>query len=207
MTELVLSKLDFDFHDTIIELSGTKAMLQTVLELGMPYTLEQDDVLRGFLYGSEPLVELGSARAFLEEQAARLGARPDARAQSLVSVAVQRYLRFSERLDQRLNDLAATGQPELPRLVSHTLRLLNLLRDAWTQPTNSPPPALEIGRENNGLRLGLYGEPYAHYMLQYRDSLSVPGWSSSITNLHSEQFIAPSVAGPSRFYRAVLPVP
>jgi len=131
----------------------------------LPRRLERDDILRGFLYGSESLVDLGAANTFLQNQNTILQTTPNALAPALAEVAELRYQRFAERLTARLNDLQATGQPELPRLVGHTLRLLNLLRDAWTQPANSPPPALEIGRATNGLGVVLHGEPYAHYNL------------------------------------------
>ena len=90
--------------------------------------------------------------------------------------------------------------------MGHTLRLLNLLRDAYSPV---PPPALEIGRQTNALQLVLYGEPYAHYTLQYRDSLNLPGWTTTtVTNLHNEQIVTPPVSGGSqRFYRGLLPVP
>jgi hypothetical protein len=93
--------------------------------------------------------------------------------------------------------------------VGHTLRLLNLLCDAWTQPTNSPRPALEIWSEGSSPRLLLYGEPYMRYTLQYRDTLSVPGWTTTtMTNLQDEQTISPPVSGtPQRFYRTLLPTP
>jgi hypothetical protein len=203
----VLTNLDLDLHASAADLSGAKALLTAVLELGMPYTLERDEVLHGFLYGSESLVDLDASRTFLQAENAKLLANPDAKPQALTEVAVLRYQRFAERLTARLNDLQATGQPEIPRLVGHTLRLLNLLRDSWS---TVPPPALEIGREtNNTLGLVLYGEPYAHYTLQYRDNLNVPGWTAAtVTNLHSEQLVTSnSVSGPSRFYRAILPVP
>ena len=62
--------------------------------------------------------------------------------QALTEVAVLRYLRFADRLNLCLTNLAAHGQPEIPRLVGHTLRLLNLLRDAWaTVPPPAPTPA------------------------------------------------------------------
>ncbi len=206
VNEFVLTDLDLDLHRPAIELSGAKAVLQAVLELGMPYTLERDDVLHGFLYGSESLVDMKASRAFLAAENSRLAAWTDAKPQVLSDVAALLYLRFAERLEARLNDLAATGEPELPRLVEHTLRLLNLLRDAWA---SVPPPALEIGREANALGMVLYGEPYARYTLQHRDSLSVPGWTSTtITNLHSEQSIRPPISSnPQGFYRTVLPSP
>jgi hypothetical protein len=58
----------------------------------------------------------------------------------------------------------------------------------------------------NALGLILYGEPYARYTLQSRDSLSVPGWNTTgITNLHNEQITTLPASGPQGFYRAMLP--
>ena len=89
--------------------------------------------------------------------------------------------------------------------MGHTLRLLNLLRDAWG---SVPPSTLEMWSETGTPCVLLYGEPYAHYSLQYRDSLSVPGWyATGITNLHNEQIVLTPVSAPSCFFRALLPVP
>ena len=116
---------------------------------------------------------------------------------------------FQNRLNLCLTNLQATGQPEIPRLVGQTVRLLNLLNDAWMSPTNSPPPALEISSQNNAPSLLLYGEPFMNYTLQYRDNLSSPGWTTTtLTNLQDEQTIAPPFIGsPQRFYRLMLPTP
>jgi alpha-tubulin suppressor-like RCC1 family protein len=190
-------------------LSGAKALLADVLELGMPYTLANDEVLHGFLYGSESLTDTGIATNFLQTQNAQLQASPNAPAPALVQWDWLSYLRFQDRLNQCLTNLQATGQPEIPRLVGHTLRLLNLLCDAWTPPTNSPPPALEMWTTNDSPSLLLYGEPYMQYTLQYRDGLNVPGWTTTTTtNWQDEQVIAPPVSsGTQRFYRAMLPMP
>jgi hypothetical protein len=203
---LVLTNLDFNLHDAAIELSGSKALIQAVLELGMPYTLERDDVLHGFLYGSESLVDLEASRTFMNAEIAKLDARFDAPPQALTEVAVLRYLRFTERLAARLDDLGSTGEPEFPRLVGHTLGLLNLLRDAWA---TVPPPALEICVENNALNLILYGEPYSRYALQYSDDLTAPGWTGTTnTNLRNEESTSLPLSGSAqRFYQAVLPQP
>jgi alpha-tubulin suppressor-like RCC1 family protein len=201
---VVLTNLNLGLHSAGIELSGSKGLLQAVLELAMPYTLERDDVLHGFLYGSESLVDLDASRSFLEAENAKLNARPDSRPQTLGEIAALRFQRFNERLNARLNDLAAAGEPELPRMVGQTLRQLHLLRDAWA---SVPPPTLELDRATNNVQLLLYGEPYAHYTLQYRSSLSVPNWTTTVTNLHDEQFITLPPSEPQRFYRAMLPLP
>jgi hypothetical protein len=131
--------------------------------------------------------------------------------QSLGQVAVLRNQRFVERLNQRLVDLQATGQPEIPRLVGHTLRLLNLLRDSWSA---TPPSALEIGSKPNGVGLMLCGEPYARYTLLQSSNLTT-SWTTTITNLRSADSplggnvttILPITGGPARYYRAAQPVP
>ncbi|MGO9479442.1 MAG: RCC1 domain-containing protein [Limisphaerales bacterium] len=205
ITELGLGGSDLD--NAAESLSGTEALLADVLELGMPYTMERDGILHGFLYGSESLLDIGTATSFLNTQNAQLQA--NAPPQSLGYVALLRYEGFTNQLTADLNALQATGQPEIPRLVGHTMRLLNVLADAWTWPTNAPPPALELSRATNSLSLILYGMPYAQYTLQYCDSLSAPGWTTtSLTNLESDQTNTPPVSGsPQRFYRTLLPMP
>lgn len=194
-------------------LSGPKALLTAVLELGLPYTLERDDVLHGFLYGNESLVDLTTAQTFLQDENEKLQASPETMPQTLGQVAVLRNQRFVERLNQRLLDLQATGQPEIPRLVGHTLRLLNLLRDSWNA---TPPSSLEIGSKTNGVGLVLYGEPYARYSVQQSSNLANPtSWTNtSITDLRSADSplgtvttILPITGEPACYYRAAQPVP
>ncbi len=141
LDKLALTGSDLD--NAAGELSGAKLLLTDVLELGMPYTLAHDGVLHGFLYGSESLVDTGAATAFLQTQNAQLQALPNAAPPALTVEGALRYVDFQDRLNQDLTNLQATSQPEIPRLVGQTLRLLNLLSDSWTAPTNSPPPALE----------------------------------------------------------------
>jgi len=187
-----------------------------VLELGMSYTLERDDVLRASFYGSEGLVDLNVASGLFSAETNRLFQTPTARPMVLEEEVRPRFTSFTNRLNQRLLELQQAGQPEIPRLVGHTLRLLDLLQIAHRgQPTNSPPPALEMWREGQTNRLVLYGEPYAHYNLQYSDNLTAPAWSPVImpglqfqTNVHSEQVIVPPASGSAqRFYRGMLPPP
>ena len=185
-------------------LTGAKMLLAGVLELGMPYTLERDDVMHGFLYGSESLTDTTIATNFLQTQNAQLQNFHNVPAPGLVEWDWQSFLRFKDRLDLRLTNLQATGQPEIPRLVGHTLRLLNLLKDAYSAV---PSPALEVGWQTNKLNLVLYGEPYARYALQSCENVSTPVWSATtITNLQNEKPIAlPISSSVNRFYRSVLP--
>ncbi|HRZ56278.1 MAG TPA: hypothetical protein P5525_12570 [Candidatus Paceibacterota bacterium] len=203
LAELAMSG---DLNAKAVELSGSKALIQAVLELGMPYTLERDDVLHGFLYGAEALPDLEIARGLFSSETNRLSTLPDARPLMLEEVVWPRLSCFATRLDECLRDIQATGQPEIPRLVSHTSRLLNLLRDAWT---TTPPPSLELWTETNSLWLVLFGEPYTPHTLQYSDRLNGPGWTATaITNLRNDEPWTPPVSGGSqRFYRTLLPLP
>jgi hypothetical protein len=161
-------------------------------------------VLHGFFYGTEALTDREVASELFSAEASKLFTRPDTRAMLLEADVSPRFNRFATRLNQALTNLAATGQPEIPRIVGHTLRLLNLLRDAWA---SVPPSALEIGQETNTLHLVLYGEPCAHHALQCSDNLIPPAWfTMTATNLHSEECITVPIPGnPQRYYRAVLP--
>ncbi|HHY84260.1 MAG TPA: hypothetical protein GYA07_01805 [Verrucomicrobia bacterium] len=203
VNDVLLTELDLDLHSAAVELSGAKALFQAVLELGMPYTLERDDVLRGFLYGSEPLADLESARAFFQSECRKLQARPIAAPLALAEVADGRFQRFSERLDARLADIANSGQPEIPRMVGHTLRLLTLLRDAWAE---TPRPAIEILRSTNSVGITLYGEPYSHHALEHSPSLGTPQWLTvTQTNLHSEELVILPISAGTHWFRVVLP--
>ncbi len=190
-------------------LSGAKALLAAVLELGMPYTLERDGILHGLLYGNQSLMDNSAAASFLQTQNTQLQVTPTAPPQALTDAGALCYQCFLIRLNQCLTNLQATGKPEIPRLVGHTLRLLNLLSDAYAAPAHSPPPALEVSSASNSPCLLLYGEPYMNYTLQYCDTLGAPGWiTTTITNLQDEQTITPPFSGsPRRFYRSVLPMP
>lgn len=205
--ELALSGSDLD--NAAGELSGARALLAAVMELGIPYTLQRDAVLHGFLYGSEPLTDTCAATNFLNAQNAPLRATPNAPPRALADEAALRFQCFTNRLSQCLTNLQATGQPEIPRLVGHTLRLLNLLSDACTQPTNSPPPTLEMRRENNSPCLLLYGEPYVNYTLQSCGSLSSSNWTNTaITACQDGQTNSlPSSGNSQSFYRAVTDLP
>jgi len=205
--DYVVGELGRDpLHAACTDLSGAKELIKAVLQLGMPYTLERDNVLRGFLYGKESLVDLDVSGFWLTNENARLQATPTAAPQSLFEVARRRYECFTSQINQSLAGLQTSHQPEILRLVGHTLRLLNLLRDAYE---GVPPSALEISSGTGSPQLILYGEPYAHYTLQYRDDLAGPSWTSTtITNLHSEWALTPPVSsGTRRFYRAFVPYP
>jgi alpha-tubulin suppressor-like RCC1 family protein len=196
-----------DLHTNAVTFSGAKALLGAVLELGMSYTMKQDDVLRGFFYGSEPLLDLDAASSLLSDDAERLVNSPNVRPILLGEVAASRSTNFAARLNAQFQNLQTNGQPEIPRIAGHTLRLLNLLRDAWAQvvvdgvfhPEGIPPAALELGRATNGLSLFFYGEPYLRYSL--KESVDLRHWSDTpFTTLRSERMLTLTNTGPWRFF-------
>ena len=210
----LIEEMSGDLSGKADELSGAKALIQAVLELGMHYTLERDDVLHGFFYGTEGLPDSDVVTGLFQAETNRLFQTPTARPLMLEELGWARYQAFASRLNDRLLEIQDSGHPEIPRLIGHTLRLLNLLEDAHgSGVASTPAPALEIWREANEPRLILYGEPYAHYSLQYSDDLNAATWSTLTlpslqfqTNVHSGEVVpAPDSSEPRRFYRAVLP--
>jgi hypothetical protein len=198
-------------HDAATELSGSKAMLRAVLDLGLSQTMEQDDVLHGFLYGDESIGDLNGVRGLFQTEQANLQAEPNRKLMILEEILWPRFQRFAERLQQRLIDLEQTGQPEIPRQVQLTLWMLERLRDSKMAAVQ--PPTLEIARQGQGLEIMLFGDPYGFYTLQ--ESFNLTSWSdTSVTNLRSVdtpvgvlRVVNPDPAEPSQFYQAIHPQP
>jgi hypothetical protein len=126
----VVSEFDFDFNDSLNQLTGAKVLLESVLALGLPDSLDQDDVLRGFLFGSESLIDREGERALFEAEQARLDTAWRLRASTLEETPWVRLECFRRRLYERLDALEQSGTPEIARMVGHTLLLLRLLRAA-----------------------------------------------------------------------------
>ncbi len=205
LREHVLTNLNTSgsLHAAATELSGARSLLESILALALPYTLERDDVLHGFVYGSESLIERDLAIELYLQDIQRLLANPQAPPLKPGLVAAPRLQRFRERLQIRLNEVAANGQPEIARLVGHTLCMLRLLRDAW--PT-TPRPSVEITSQANGVECLLYGEPYAHHTLMESTDLSNWSMDTAATNWHDhETILRPLQNGSRRFHRAYLP--
>jgi hypothetical protein len=127
----VQNEFDRDLNDSLNELTGAKALLESVLALGLPDSLDQDDVLRGFLFGSESLIDREGARALYEAERVRLDKGWRLRASTLEETPKTRLESFRRRLYERLDALEQSGTPEIPRMVGHTLLQLRLLRAAY----------------------------------------------------------------------------
>lgn len=128
----VLSQFNLDLNDSLNELVGAKVLLESVLALGLSDSLDQDDVLRGFLFGSESLIDREGARALYEAERVRLNTDEwRRRASTLEETPRERLELFREHLKERLDALEQSGTPEIPRMVAHTLVQLRLLRAAY----------------------------------------------------------------------------
>jgi alpha-tubulin suppressor-like RCC1 family protein len=147
-----------DLNDNLDQLTGAKVLLESVIALGLPDSLDQDDVLRGLLFGSESLIDRDGARALYEAEKDRLNTdewlcrapigRDGVRALYVAEVARlrtdewrqraptfketprERLRLFREHLKERLTALEKSGTSEIPRMVAHTLLQLRLLRAA-----------------------------------------------------------------------------
>ncbi len=157
----------------------------------------------GFSMARKRLMDIDCARALFWAETNRLCTTPSARPLVIEEAVWPRVSCLATRLNERLLDLQATGQAEIPRMIGQTLRLLNLpTSDAGDMERNQLPVASPLR------------EPYAHHNLQYRDSLCVAGWTTATiprlqggTNLYNQELITSLVAGRGRFYRAVLARP
>jgi len=127
----LLSEFDLDLNDSLNQLEGAKVLLESVVALGLPDSLDQDDVLRGFLFGSESLIDRDGARELYEAEKYRLDKEWKLRTSTLEEIPKARLESFRRRLDERLDDLEQSGTPEIPRMVAHTLLQLRLLRAAY----------------------------------------------------------------------------
>ena len=92
----------------------------------MPYTLERDVLLPGFLYGAEALVELDVAQRLLTQEMETIHAPPFVPTRSLNQTAAARFACFKSRLLERLGEIAKSRQPGRFGLVQH-----NLHQSAW----------------------------------------------------------------------------
>ena len=203
----VIQEFDYDLHDPALQMTAARALIESVIALGLPTSLEQDDALRGFLFGVEPMADKEIARALYQSEWASLGSSPSARPRDLEAILRRRFDIFTDRLGQRLDEIAAKAKPEAPRMITHTLRLLRLLRSAHGLGV-SPAPVLELIHAHvpaNSIAFSLHGEPFIHYQLDR--SVDLSNWSATgIDLLDGESWTATiPQGGQSLFYRAVLP--
>jgi hypothetical protein len=151
--------------------------------------------LHGYFYGTEPLADLAEAKSLFTAETNRLFTTPGVRPLIIDDVVNSRYSCFTNRLHEALLTLKTNGQPEIPRLVGHTLRLLNVLSNCAA----ITPAALDITPDSNSqtnitMRLAIYGEPYAHYILQTCTSFTgsnpvVANMTDLIATNHNEDVI------------------
>jgi hypothetical protein len=193
LTELSLPGV---LQDAGTQLSASKLLITSILELGLPFTLQADDVLHGMLYGSQALADTNAVIDLLSEDIASLKYLPNPVPLILGDVLNGRTDAFTARLNARLAELQTSPQPEVPRMIGHTLRLLDLLREA--RVGGAPPPVMDIVRSANPT-VTIYGEPHVRYALH--ESITLTNWTNigSVTN--EQSFRIGSQATP-HFYKA-----
>lgn len=199
-------QLDLNLHAAAQALTGAKLLIESVVSLGLPLSLELDDAFRGFLVGSEPIPDSQVLSGLYLSEAARLDdpASLWSRPRDLSAILQARRDAFRSRLEQRLDLVDATGQPEIPRMVGHTLTLLKVLRSAHNNQL-TPAPVLEFMAPQGAAALTLYGEPWIRYPVDSSQGLST--WTATGQTLRDGaqlSFQMPAAPG-ALFYRARVP--
>jgi len=157
------------------QLSGAKKLVEVMIILGFPQSLESDDFVRALLIGDERLLDtsaitnlcnLGIERSYDTNQNAKV---------DIAAILDERVAALETWVSNRLSQIQTTGQGESLRLVSSTLRRLEAFRSGWRFP--SPPPYINpLGHQvTNGIPKRLfvtYGEPNIRYTVQFSANLS-----------------------------------
>ncbi len=96
----------------------------------------------GFSMARKRLMDIDGARALFWTETNRLCTTPSAPPLVIEEAVWPRVSCLATRLNERLLDLQATGQAEIPRMIGQTLRLLNLpTSDAGDMERNQLPVA------------------------------------------------------------------
>ncbi|MEX0325490.1 MAG: RCC1 domain-containing protein [Puniceicoccaceae bacterium] len=201
----ILSEFPYDLHDPARNLDGAKGLLAAVTTLALPLSMEQDDALRGFLFGAEGILDNASSQAAYEAEVAWLESSLWARPNDIEAPFRDRYSVFEDRLYGCLEEVALNGTPEVPRMVGHTLALLEILRSAhFSGSTASPVFDLRsLTTSGTDILVPLYGEPFVHYEL---DLTAEPdSWPQPAVPIDDGELLHLDAASPAWFFRARVP--
>jgi hypothetical protein len=187
------------------DLSGAKALLEAMITLGFSQSLENDDVGRALLFGSQrvldteavrELCKLGIAQSYDTNQNAKV---------DIAAILDERIDALETWVSNRLSQVQISGRPESLRLVSSTLNRIEAFRAGWHQSPPAPYLCSLGGRITNGVPKRMFvvwGEPNVRYTVQFSTNLTQ--WTDLLTPAdEGEEFIA-TRAGRYGFYRAVL---
>ncbi len=204
MRTYVNDPLDDEVTAATGQLDGALSLLQAVTALALPQSIEQDDAMRGFLFGSEAIPDKSIATQVYDAELDRLALSLWARPNEIDPIPRMRFEAFESRLNDHLDDIATTGQPELPRLISHTLSMLEILKSA-NLGGSTPSPVFDLAGgvvQDTGMELLLYGEPFVHYALQ--TSSDMDSWSFPGQIIHSGETAVSELSSPdtATFMRA-----
>lgn len=203
----VLDEIPFDLNDSARDLTAAKQLLRSVVALALPESFEQDDVLRGCLLGTEGLAEANTFVGACLAEIERLESSRWARMRDMGHLFQNRASLFRNRLTGRLEAVAAAGQSELPRMVGHTLALLESLRAAH-HAGETPSPVFDMCQlttEPGDVTTTLCGEPFLHYRLEA--SVDLGTWQETGLGIADGDGLSlqPGPASEARFYRATVP--
>ncbi len=204
MRTYVNDPLDDEVTAATGQLDGALSLLQAVTALALPQSIEQDDAMRGFLFGSEAIPDKSIATQVYDAELDRLAVSLWERPNEIDPIPRMRFEAFESRLNDHLDDIATTGQPELPRLISHTLSMLEILKSA-NLGGSTPSPVFDLAGgvvQDTGMELLLYGEPFIHYALQ--TSSDMDSWSFPGQIIHSGETAVSELSSPdtATFMRA-----
>jgi alpha-tubulin suppressor-like RCC1 family protein len=198
--------LNDDVTVAVRRLNGSLELLKAVTSLALPQSIEQDDALRGFLFGSEAIPDQIIATEVYETELNRLALSMWERPNRIHPIPRARFDAFETRLNSHLDEIAATGKPELPRLISHTLSMLEILKSA-NLGGETPSPVFDLvggTLQTDKVEIPLYGEPFIHYALETSSDMDT--WSFPKQIIHSGQTAISELSSPdtATFMRASL---
>lgn len=166
----VLSNPGTSLGAAALELSGARELLRVFVELGLPNSYQQSDVLRALFTGSERLPDLPLLVNFCEEARVRSltdalhTGRPD-----FAGLLNNRIAALEAVLHERLTEIQATGQAEIIPLVSDTLRELYFTREATQNPLRPYLFVHSVAPNQAGVRV--LGERYVTYGLEWSSNM------------------------------------
>ena len=151
-------------------LLGARELLRVFVELGLPVSYQQSDVLRSLFTGSEKLPDLSVLLSLCDEGllrsqfAATHTERPD-----FAGILNGRISALETVINDRLAEIQATGEAEIIPLVADTLRELKFTQQSTLRPV---PPYLTLQSvAPDHAMLLLLGESYVPYELQWSSNL------------------------------------
>lgn len=153
-----------------LELSGARELLRVFVELGLPVSYQQSDVLRALFTGSERLPDLQLLLDFCAEARVRPltdalhTGRPD-----FAGLLNRRVDALEVVLNEALARIQATGKTEIIPLVSDTLRELYFTREVTQNPLRPYLFVHSVGPNQAGVRV--LGERYVTYGLEWSSNM------------------------------------